>query len=94
MTLIQVASSGLGAVVGLLASAIFAVILRRLEASNAIEAIKALMNLVVLSLGGGIADYAIFDYILQAGAISFYIAGYATVFLFFGSIVFISWLRR
>jgi hypothetical protein len=92
--LVQSASLTLGAVVGLIAAAIFAVILRRVEKSKPRDAIISLYNLIALTLGGGIADYAIFDRILLAGAIFFYVIGYGVAFLPFGLIIFIDWLRR
>jgi len=94
VTLVQCASLTLGAVVGLLAAAIFAVILRRLEKSKPRDAIRSLYNLVTLSLGGGVIDYAIFDSVLQAGAIFYYVIGYGVAFLLFGSIIFLDWLRQ
>jgi len=84
----------LGAVIGLMAAAIFGVILRRLEKSEPKYAIRSLYNLTALSLGGGFSDYAIFDRILQAGTIFFYVIGYGVAFLLFGAVILFAWLRR
>lgn len=94
VTVVQIASVALGAVVGLIAVAIFALILRRIEKSKPRDAIKSLYELIGLALGGGIVDYAIFDRILESGAIFYYVIGFAGTFLVLGLAIFIDWLRR
>jgi hypothetical protein len=88
-----VASCLIGAVVGLLSVAIFAVILRRKEQNRPTEAIMLLTSLIGTVLGAGAADYIIFDILLQQNAIGFYLIGLATWFLPLGLWVFIDWMR-
>lgn len=83
----QFASGAIGVVVGLISASILAVILRRVARDQPLEAIKALVRLVGLVLGAGLADYAVFDYILKAGTISFYMDGLATGFIPFAIVV-------
>jgi nitric oxide reductase large subunit len=90
----QWTSLGAGAVVGLIAAVIFAVILRRLEKEKPQDALRALYKLVSLVFGGGVVDMVVFDFILRADAIVFYLAGLVSVFLPLGMSVWIDWTRR
>ena len=92
MTQVQIASTAIGAVIGLISVTMLAVILRRIERTQPLEAIKALRNLIAVALGAGLADYAVFDFILKAGALSFYLDGFAVIFLPLGIITVILWL--
>ena len=91
------ASLLMGAVVGLITVAIFALALRRRAHEDTSEAIKALTRLIAIVLGGGISDYVIFDVIfdviIENGALEYYIIGLSAVFLTFGLYVFVEWLR-
>ncbi len=85
-----VASSLLmGAVVGLIIVAIFALALRRRANENTSAAIKVLRALIPIILGGGFSDYLIFDVIIKNGALEYYIIGLSAVFLTFGILVFV-----
>jgi len=81
MNQVQFASGAIGAVVGLISVSILAVILRCVARNQPLEAIKALVRLVGLVLGAGLADYAVFDFIMNAGTISFYMDGLAITFV-------------
>ena len=92
--MIRLASSLVGGVVGLISVSIFAVILRRLAMEKASEAIKALTRLIGIVLGSGMADYAVFEVIMKSNnGLLYYILGLAIVFLPFGFVVFIDWIR-
>ncbi len=92
--MIAIASLSLGAVMGLICVAIFAVILRRISQKNPSEALKALWKLSSFALGGWGADYVLFDRILSAGgAWQYYLLGFAIVFLPLGVWVFVDWSR-
>jgi|SRR5215471_10064496 len=93
LTATQCASFGLGAVIGLIAATIFAVILRRIENKQPQDAIDGLYKLIYLVCGAGLADYVAFDFILNAGAIVFYLGGLSIVFLPCAGVVFVSWMR-
>jgi hypothetical protein len=93
-SLAQWASLGLGAVVGLIAVSIFAVILIGLDQNNTRQTVKALKRLATWSAGGAISDTIFFDYILEQHAIVFYMTGYVLMFLVAGSPVFFSWVKR
>lgn len=89
-----VASFAIGAVVGLICVTIFGVVLRRIEQDTPKDAVGTLMQLIAWVLGGGAADYVIFDWILSTdGAISFYLIGFAVLFLAFGIPVFRDWKK-
>jgi NhaP-type Na+/H+ and K+/H+ antiporter len=94
LTIAQIGSAATGLVVGFIAAMILSVILRRLEESKPKEAIKALYNLLAYALGGGLTDYVVFDYILEQGAIAFYMIGFAVTFVPFSAISFYDWRRR
>lgn len=95
MDLTYIASSLLGACIGLICAAIFATILRRIEEKNPNDAINKLIILIGYILGGGTTDYIIFDSILKMhGALVYYIIGLSAIFLIFGLIIFISRLLR
>ncbi len=88
------ASFLIGGAVGLVSVAIFAVILRRVVEKNPLDGIKQLKWLIPIIVGGGLADYFFFDYVLQVkGAIWSYFLGLGLVFLMFGVPVFIEWRR-
>lgn len=90
-----VASILTGAVVGLICTTVFAVTLRRIEEKNPSEAIKALGWLISIVLGGGLADYIVFDFVIKSGgAIAYYMMGLAVVFLSLGLLVFFDWRRK
>ena len=93
--MIEIASFLLGAVIGLIAVSIFAVILKRYGKRNAAEAIEALKKLTYLVLGGGTGDFVVFDLMLKSGgAIVFYVLGFAATFLLFGVPVYLDWRRK
>ncbi len=92
--MIYTASALTGAVIGFISVAIFAVILRKVAEKRPSEAIRALKALVSIVLGGGLADYVVFDWILSSGgALSYYLVGFAFVYLILGGWVFLDWLR-
>ena len=91
--MVIVASMLMGAVVGLITVAIFALALRRRAYEDTSEAIKALTRLIAIVLGGGISDYVIFDVIIENGALEYYIIGLGFMFLTFGTYVLVEWLR-
>jgi hypothetical protein len=84
-------SSGVGVVIGLIAVAIFAVILRRIEARHPEQAIRSLVRLAGLCLGGGLSDFVVFDLILKGGGTSFYLLGFSMAFIPLGLIIFLDW---
>jgi hypothetical protein len=90
----QFASCAIGVVVGLISGSIFAVILRRVERKQPLEAIKALFRLAGFVLGAGFADYAIFDFILKADTIYFYMDGLAIAFIPFAIVTLVLWHVR
>ena len=87
--MVIVASLLMGAVVGLITVAFFALALRRRAYEDTSEAIKALTRLIVIVLGGGLSDYVIFDVIIKNGALEYYIVGLTAIFLAFGTYIFI-----
>ncbi len=91
--MVIVASLLMGAIVGLITVAIFALALRRRAYEDTSEAIKALTRLIAIVLGGGLSDYVIFDVIIENGALEYYIIGLGAMFLAFGTYIFIEWLR-
>ena len=91
--MVYIASLVMGAVVGLIAVAIFALALRRRAYEDTSEAIRSLIKLIGIVLGGGFSNYVIFDVIIENGAIEYYIIGLGAMFLTFGTYVFIEWLR-
>ena len=94
LTITEGASLLLGGAVALVAVAIFAIVLRRLEESKPGDAIKRLYELVGLVLGAGLTDHILFDYMLQSHAIEYYISGFSAVFLILGLVVFFDWRRQ
>jgi len=90
---ISLGSGVVGGIVGFLAVAMFAVILRRYESGRQIlEEIRKLATFIVF---GGLADFGVFDLLLQSsGAWVYYIIGVALVFIPLGIIVFLDWRRR
>jgi len=89
-----IGSTLIGAVVGLIAVTIFAVILRGIEKNSPSEAITALKWLIFTVLGGGASDYLVFDVMLKTGgAIVFYLAGLSMVFLSLGFLIFFDWWK-
>jgi len=93
MTLPEIVSALIGAVVGLIAVAIFTAILKREERPYPKDTTKKLWALIGLVLGSPAADYAIFDFILQANGLFYYLGGFAVIFLPFGLYSFIVYLR-
>lgn len=92
--MVEFSSFALGAVVGLIAAAIFAVILRRHEQEPRERTISALWRLSALALGGGMGDYVIFDYLMKAnGALVYYVSGFSIVFLVLGIAIYFDWRR-
>lgn len=92
--MVPVASFLLGAVVGLICVAIFAINLRGLATKKAKDAIKLLTALVGTVLGGGAANYLAFRQILStSGAMVFYLIGLSVLFLPFGISELLKWLR-
>jgi len=88
------ASFLIGGAVALIAVAIFAVTLRRLAERNPSDAIKALQRLIGIVLGGGLIDYAVFDYIVKtSGALTYYALGFGLMFLVLGVPVFNQWRK-
>ena len=87
-------SFGLGLIIGLVCAAIFALILHRIADSDPQGAITHLRQLLVTILGGGLSDYAIFDFLLRSGAITYYVAGFIVSFLPFSAIAFVEWFFR
>jgi multisubunit Na+/H+ antiporter MnhB subunit len=88
------ASALLGGAVGLICVTILAVALRRLEEKDPKETINVMWKLIAVALGGGFADYMIFDVILStSGAIWYYIFGFSAAFVALGLIVFLDWRR-
>ena len=80
--------------VGLISVTLFALVLRRIEQKNPSEAVGVLKWLIGLVLGGGMADYVIFDFLLESeGALAFYLIGLATLFLPLGLLTFFDWRR-
>lgn len=77
-----------------IAASIFAVILRRIEKSHPRDAINSLYALIALALGVGVADYTIFDLILENGAIFYYLFGFAWTFIVLALPIFIDWIWR
>lgn len=83
-----------GAVIGVISAAIFAVIVKEIAAENPKQAIKALRRLAYFVLGGGLADYAIFDYVLKSdGTLQYYMIGLASAFLLLALLIIIDWKR-
>lgn len=91
----NIASSLIGAVVGLICVAMFASILRSIEQDNPSMANRELGSLLTYVLGGGGANYLLFDFLMQSnGAVVYYMIGLSIMFLPFGLIVFIMWMRK
>jgi uncharacterized SAM-binding protein YcdF (DUF218 family) len=85
----------LGAVIGLISVAIFAVTLRRLSEKKPNDATKALTVLVATILGGGGLNYLADEFIFSSSAGSLgYFGGLAAIFLPFGIVILIQWLRQ
>lgn len=91
---LQLASLLIGAVIGVLAFAIFYIILLRLSEKQPQEAIKHLYKLIGLPVGGGLGDYAIFDRMLSSGSIAYYMQGLAVTFLVLAIWFFVPWRRK
>jgi hypothetical protein len=90
----QVGSCAIGGVVGMIAVSMFAVIIQRIERVHPTNALKAFRRLIYLVLGAGLADYVVFDAILNKGAIFFYLDGLPMMFLPLSIVVFVLWTRR
>lgn len=90
----RIASVLIGAVVGLIAATIFGVVLSKFSEKDSKQAIQALYKLVGLSLGAGVADYLVFDYIFRAGALPYYLIGFAVMFLILGIITWVAWWKK
>jgi len=93
LQMISLASSLIGAVVGLVAVSIFAVTLRRIEEKEPKEAVITLIKLISIVLGGGLTDFVVFDVIVQENGLVYYMIGLAVVFLPLGLWVFLDWRR-
>jgi len=78
----------------MIAVSIFAVIIRRIAQNQPKDALKAFRRLIYLVLGAGLADYVIFDAIMEANALFFYMDGLAIIFLPLAMVTFISWTIR
>jgi uncharacterized membrane protein len=87
LSVAQCASMLTGAVIGLISGAIFSVILKRVAKDQPLEAVKKLRALMFWVLGGGIGDYVVFDAILQANAIYYYMVGVAVSFIPFAALI-------
>jgi hypothetical protein len=83
-----------GGIIGFICAAIFAVILRRLEESNRGEVKKLLALEIFLIVGGGLADFVIFDLIIRSnfGIVS-YLWGFSCIFLPLGLLTFLDWRK-
>ncbi len=91
---VPLASLLIGAVVGLICVAIFAVILRGVSEKRPKDAIKSLTALIGTVLGGGLADYIAFRAVLSTSeALAYYLIGLAVLFLPLGVLVFLDWVR-
>ncbi len=93
MNIVHLASLLIGVTVGIIAAAMFSVILRRIEHSSPTEAVKALRSLIYLLLGSGLGDLVIFDFILRQSAIEYYLLGLGAAFVPLSLTVYFDWRR-
>lgn len=91
--MIPLASLLIGAVVGLIAASMFTVILKRNAEQKSSEVQRGLRALITTVLGGGLADYVVFDLVLKSGSITYYMVGFAVVFLVLGGWSYVEWRR-
>jgi hypothetical protein len=89
------ASFLIGSVIGLICVTIFAVILRNIAGKNPYYAVRALIKLIKITLGGALTDFVIFEVIFRTkGAIKCYLIGFAIVFLSLGLWIFKAWVKK
>ena len=89
----HLASSLLGACVGLVAVIYLALILKRYDQQDMKQLRDGIIFIVSLLLGGGGVDYVIFDKVMATGGWQYYGCGTGLVFLPIGLYIFFDWKR-
>lgn len=90
----RIASLFLGSCVGVLCATFFAVSLRRLAEQDIRQFREGVAWTLGALLGGGLADYALFDWMLQTAALDMYAFGVGVTFLPLSLAIFRDWYRH
>jgi hypothetical protein len=88
-----IASGFVGAAIGLIAVAMFAVSLKLHTTSKLKEVVQALGGVAKIALGGGVGDYLVFKFIINSDSLLCYLIGLTIIFLTFGLYIFVEFLR-